>query len=167
MRIVIRDELSSDRQAIDALHRAAFGGPFEAELIPRLRRNRLIATSLVAETEGAILGHILFSWLPVAIEGRTVRALALAPLAVSPDRQRQGIGSQLVLAGLEAARAAGGEAVIVLRHPDYYPRFGFSAALAAKLTSPFPGDAFMALELAPAALRGQCGTVTYPPAFSV
>ena len=94
-------------------------------------------------------------------------ALALAPMSVRPDRQRQGIGSALVRAALERARQQGWQAVIVLGHPGYYPRFGFSAALARPLASPFSGDAFMALELIPGALQGGAGRVVYPSAFGV
>src|SRR5882757_8298422 len=84
-----------------------------------------------------------------------------------PDRRRRGIGSALVRGGLDLARARDWRAVIVLGHQGYYPRFGFSAALAHPLKAPFSGDAFMALELAPGALQGEEGRVTYPPAFGV
>ena len=83
------------------------------------------------------------------------------------DHQRRGIGSALVRAGLDAVREAGYRAVIVLGHPEYYPRFGFSPELAEKLASAFSGNAFMALELVPGALRGTRGKVTYPAAFGV
>jgi putative acetyltransferase len=86
-------------------------------------------------------------------------------LAVTPALQRRGIGSALVHSGLDSVTAQGFEAVFVLGHPAYYPRFGFSAAAASKLASPYAGDAFMALELTPDALRGMVGTVTYPDAF--
>ena len=167
MTVAIRGELQSDWPAVDALNRAAFGGPHEADLIDRLRRDGLVAASLVAESGSALVGHILFSWLSVAVDGRAVRAGALAPMAIAPERQRGGVGSRLVVTGLDSARSVGAEAIIVLGHPAYYPRFGFSAALAAKLAAPFAGDAFMALELTPAALRGERGTVTYPPAFGI
>lgn len=115
----------------------------------------------------AILGHILFSPLDLEIDGTPMPAAALAPISVRPDRQGQGIGGQLIEAGLEACRAAGIAAVVVLGHPGYYPRFGFSAALARKLHAPFSGDAFMALELIPDALAGRAGSVRYAPAFGL
>ena len=163
----IRDETPADWAAIEDLHRRAFGGELEANLVARLRHDDLVACALVADERGAIVGHIVFSWLEVQVDRRDVRAMALAPLAVRPDRQRRGIGSELARAGLAAARAAGGEAVIVLGHPAYYPRFGFSSALAAKLRAPFKGDAFMALELVLGALAGASGAVIYPQAFGI
>jgi putative acetyltransferase len=101
------------------------------------------------------------------LDGRAVKALALAPMAVRPGLQKQGIGGRLIAAALDEARAVGAEAVIVLGHPDYYPRFGFSAALARNLASPFSGEAFMALELLPGALTGKQGSVSYPMAFGL
>jgi putative acetyltransferase len=93
--------------------------------------------------------------------------VSLVPLAVRPDRQGRGIGSRLVAAGLALLRERGWAAVVVLGHARYYPRFGFSAELARKLASPFPGEAFMALELVPGALAGGAGSVGYPAAFGV
>lgn len=122
---------------------------------------------MVAIEEGEIVGHILFSTLDVTIDGRAVKAVALAPIAVLPDRQRSGIGSALVRAGLDLARAEGWEAVIVVGHPDYYPRFGFSAASARHLAAPFSGKAFMALALREGALDGRAGRVVYPAAFGL
>jgi putative acetyltransferase len=153
--------------AVAALNREAFGGEDEVDLIGRLRADRLVAVSLVAVEGAALVGHILFSDLAVRLDGRPIRAVSLAPMCVRTDRQRQGIGSALVRAGLDAVRAAEYAAVVVLGHPEFYPRFGFSADLAAKLASPFAGPAFMATELVPGALGGTRGTVTYPPAFRI
>ncbi|HUF44382.1 MAG TPA: N-acetyltransferase [Aestuariivirgaceae bacterium] len=161
----IRPETPGDAPAIAALNREAFGGPYEAGLIDRLRASNLLAVSLVGIESGLIVGHILFSELGVELEGRPVRAVALAPMCVRADRQRRGLGSALVRAGLQAVREAGYAAVIVLGHPEFYPRFGFSPDLAEKLESPFRGSAFMALELVAGALRGGRGKVTYPSAF--
>ena len=163
----IRAAQPADAEAIAALNRAAFGDEEEVDIVERLRRDGLVAVELVAEREGTIRGHILLSWLPTMLDGRSVKALALAPMAVRPGLQKQGIGGRLIAAALGEARAVGAEAVIVLGHPDYYPRFGFSAALARPLASPFSGEAFMALELVPGALAGQRGSVSYPSAFGL
>ena len=164
----IRREQAVDLDAIDAVVGAAFGGTYEVALVRGLRAAGLVTASLVAEDDGhSIVGHVLFSELGVEIEGRPVPAAALAPVAVRPDRQRQGIGTRLVHEGLAAARDAGAEAVVVLGHAAYYPRFGFSAALARHLEAPFHGDAFMALELVSGALAGTRGSVTYPPPFGI
>lgn len=163
----IRAAGPADVQAIAALNRAAFGGEEEVGIIERLRRDGLVAAELVVERDGAIIGHILLSWLPATMDGRVVKALALAPMAVRPGLQKQGIGGRLIVAALDEARAAGAEAVIVLGHPGYYPRFGFSAAPAQRLASPFSGEAFMALELVPRALAGEQGSVSYPAAFGL
>ncbi|WP_218578576.1 GNAT family N-acetyltransferase [Vineibacter terrae] len=165
--IVVVEEEPKHREGISALHRVAFGGDGEARLVERLRRDRLVAASLVALADGDVIGHILFSDLAVEVDGRTVRAAALAPMAVRPDRQRQGVGTRLVSAGLSIVQDRGYAAVVVLGHADYYPRFGFSAALARRLAAPFSGDSFMALELIPGALDGASGAVSYPPAFEL
>ena len=163
----IRPEEPDDAPAVATLNREAFGGDDEVEIIERLRADRLVAVSLVAIEDASLVGHILFSDLAVELDDRPVRSVALAPMCVRGDRQRQGIGSAMVRAGLDAVRDAGYTAVVVLGHPEYYPRFGFSADLAAKLASPFAGQAFMALELVPGALDGTRGSVTYPPAFGI
>ena len=165
--ITIRDERPADRGAILQLNRDAFGSDGEPELIEKLHADGLVAASLVAEDDGRIIGHILLSWLSLEMDGCPLSGLALAPMAVAPARQRQGTGSRLVEAAVEAARRIGADAIIVLGHPGFYPRFGFSAQAAAKLLSPFTGEAFMALELAPGALAGQRGTVVYPAAFGL
>lgn len=164
---VVRAAAPADAEAIAALNRVAFGGEAEVGIIERLRRDGLVAVELVAEQGGSIIGHILLSWLPTMLDGRAVKALALAPMAVRPGLQKQGIGGRLIAAALDEARGAGAQAVIVLGHPDYYPRFGFLAALARNLASPFSGEAFMALELLPGALTGKQGSVSYPMAFGL
>jgi len=162
---VIRQETAADRAAVAALNDAAFGGSAESALVERLRDAGLATISLVAVEPEGLVGHLLLSPLEVEMDGRPVRSLALAPMAVALGRQRRGIGSALVREGLRLAREYGWEAVVVLGHPDYYPRFGFSAGLAARLQGPFAGPAFMALELVPAALAGERGRVAYPAAF--
>jgi putative acetyltransferase len=164
-RVRICAETPSDRKAIAQLNDRAFGGTFESELIDRLRADGLVAASLVAEDEGRMIGHILLSRLDVTAGKRKLNALALVPMAVSPEWQRQGIGSALMRAAIEAARNAQADVIVVLGHPAFYPRFGFSAARAAKLKSPFSGEAFMVLEITPNALGDGAGHVVYPRAF--
>jgi putative acetyltransferase len=97
----------------------------------------------------------------------SIAAVALAPVAVLPEHQRRGIGGLLIRHGLELLRDRGERIVIVVGHPDYYPRFGFSPEKAKALKSPFPPEAFMAMELSTGALDGIHGTVVYPAAFGI
>jgi putative acetyltransferase len=165
--VTIRPRTPADDAAIAVVNNLAFEGPDESRLVAALRDSGAAAIELVATEEAVIVGHILFSVLDVTVGKRPVKTLALAPLAVRPDRQRVGIGSALIRAGLEQARPDGWEAVIVVGHRAYYPRLGFSPALARHLASPFSGDAFMALALRDGALRGGTGRVVYPPPFGV
>ena len=160
---MIRLATSPDHGAIRALNLAAFEGGAEADLVEALRADGDVALELVAEEGGAIVGHILFSRLWADSEGLY---MALAPMAVSPQRQRQGIGGRLVAGGLELCQEFGARAVVVLGHPDYYPRFGFTAEAAAKLKSPYSGSpAYMAKALEPGALD-EPRTLAYPDAFA-
>ncbi len=165
----IRPERPDDFAAIRTVNRLAFGQADEAALVDALRGGGFGVAALVAEDAGRIVGHIFFSRLPIEAGGRVVAGAALAPMAVTPERQRQGIGSALVRAGLAACRGAGIAAVVVLGHPDYYPRFGFSAQAARGLRPPFPdaGDAFMALELVPGSLDVRDAIVRYAPPFGI
>lgn len=164
---LIREERSEDEAAVAAIVERAFGRLLEADLVAALRRDGAAALSLVAEQEGRILGHILFS--PVIIEGDAegFAAAALAPLAVLPAFQRLGIGSALVSAGLERCREIGFSRVLVLGDPAYYQRFGFAPAAAAGIRFPgeVPEDAFMAIALESGALEGCAGTARYAQAF--
>lgn len=162
--VKIRKATPDDHPIIRAINERAFGQPEEADLVERLRAGGLVIRELVAEVEGAVVGHILFTTLLVEGE-RAIRAAALAPMAVDPDAQGQGVGSAMVVAGLSACREQGYEAVIVLGHPEFYPRFGFSAEAARRLIAPFSGPAFMALELVPGTLGA--GRVSYPAAFQL
>ena len=164
---LIREERSEDETAVAAIVERAFGRVLEADLVASLRNDGAAALSLVAEQEGRVLGHILFS--PVIIEGESegFPAAALAPLAVLPAFQRLGIGSALVSAGLERCREIGFSRVLVLGDPAYYQRFGFAPAAAAGIR--FPGEvqeeAFMAIGLESGALEGCAGTARYAQAF--
>jgi putative acetyltransferase len=165
--VSVREETPADLEAIRGVNRRAFGREEEARLVDALRDGGYARISLVAEEGGQVVGHILFSDLPIITAAGTLHALALAPMAVLPDRQRQGVGSRLVREGLRACAEAGHRAVVVLGHPDYYPRFGFSPRLAERLQAPFSGPAFMALELVPGALAGVTGEVRYPLPFGL
>ena len=164
----LREEAPADYDAIREVNRLAFGGEDEARLVDQLREDGEVIASLVAVDEEQVVGHILFSELPIETDRGVRRGTALAPMAVRPGRQRGGIGSALVRRGLELCRERGVEIVVVVGHPEYYPRFGFSAELAKRLKAPFSGEAFMALELAPGALaEGVTGTVRYAKAFAL
>jgi putative acetyltransferase len=164
MNPVIRPETTADLDAIRHVNRLAFGQDAEAQLVDALRDGGYVRASLVAEKGGQIVGHVLFSHLPIVTEVRAVPALALAPLAVLPELQHQGIGSSLVRRGLDVCKEQGHRIVIVLGHPHFYRRFGFSSKLAVQLESPYSGrESFMAVELVLGALDGLMGRVQYPP----
>jgi putative acetyltransferase len=167
--MLIREEAPCDLVSIRSLHRLVFKGDYEAQLVDSLRLGGLYLVSLIALDENEVLtGHILFSQLSVEIDGRNVMAAALAPLSVKPNRQRRGIGSNLIEDGLNELRLKSIEAVIVLGHPNFYSRFGFSSDLMHNLASPFRGKPeFMGLELVPGALTGESGRVKYPRAFGI
>ncbi len=170
--MLIRPERAEDAEAIGRVLELAFGRPVEADIVEALRRAGVLAPSLVAEEAGRVVGHIGFS--PVALGDSDVKAVNLAPLAVLPERQGQGIGSRLTEAGVEECRRLHLEAVIVFGHPGYYPRFGFTRASTFGLRYVNPHfspeqieAAFMALELVPGALAGAGGTVRLRPEFDV
>jgi putative acetyltransferase len=161
----IRAERAGDEPAIDGVHRAAFQGADEAELVHSLRKSGNARVSLVAEAEYQIIGHVLFS--PVTIESCDASGLGLAPMAVLPSFQRQGVGSRLVEAGLAACRERGAGFVVVLGWPEFYPRFGFRRAIESGLGNEYGAeDEFMVLELSSGGLPPFRGTVRYGPEFA-
>ena len=166
----IRPERPEDREAVFNVNRLAFGQENEARLVDALRQSSAFIPelSLVALDGSHVVGHILFTRITVGGGSQAHDALALAPMAVLPPFQKQGIGSALVRRGLEEARGLGHRVAIVVGHPDYYPRFGFVPAQPLGVLPPFevPSEAFMALELQPRALRGIQGLVNYPPEFN-
>jgi putative acetyltransferase len=164
--MLIRAEENKDREAVHAVNASAFETPLEANLVDALRAQAEPVVSLVAEDDGAIVGHIMFT--PVSLSGQPgLKVMGLAPMAVAPEHQRKGIGSALVRAGLERCRQLDFAAVVVLGHPEYYPRFGFSPSTRFGIGSEYdvPEDVFMATELQPGALSGKAGTVKYHAAF--
>jgi putative acetyltransferase len=171
----VREETRGDYGAVDAVARACFLGPgndppAEVALVRAIRQlpdfdSRL---SLVAEHEGQVMGHLLFSPMSIEAEGGSVPALALAPLAVLPGFEATRAGTLLMREGLRRCREAGHRVVIVLGHPRYYRRFGFRPARALGILPPDPAwndTAFMALALEAGALDGVHGTARYSPPF--
>jgi putative acetyltransferase len=162
----IRRETSNDVPKIRIINMTAFGSRTEADIVDVLRSNGPRAISLVAAEDATLLGHIMFSPVDVP-EAPDLQAMALGPMAVTPERQRTGVGSALVRAGLEECRRAGAAAVFVVGHPSYYPRFGFAMASTLGFRCEFDvaDDAFMVSELAPGALLGRSGVVHFHKAF--
>jgi putative acetyltransferase len=163
----VREEQPEDAPQVRKVNEAAFERSDEANLVEELRKEGAVLLSLVAELDDEIIGHILFSRMTVETERGSVAAVSLAPMAVLPEHQRRGVGSQLIRRGIAALRERGERIVIVLGHKEYYPRFGFTADKARYLASPFPPEAFMTLELVDGALDGIRGTVKYPAAFGL
>lgn len=165
----IREEIAEDFAAIYEINEAAFGRSDEPLLVDRLRSRKAIIHSLVAERNGELVGHALFS--PVMIHkdsGVVIVAAGLGPVAVLPAYQKQGIGSALITAGIEMCREAGYRAMIVLGHPNYYPRFGFQPASCFNISCAYddvPDDAFMVLGLEEGALKTINGVAYYHPEF--
>ncbi|MEG4854691.1 N-acetyltransferase [Microcoleus sp. B5-D4] len=165
----IRTEKPEDVEAVRNINIAAFGRENEANLVDRLRG--IASTfSFVAVESDRIVGHIFFS--PVAVAGKCSRHLSilgLAPVAVLPNYQRQGIGTLLIREGLKECGRSGFQAVVVLGHPDFYPRFGFIPASRKSLKCEYdvPDEAFMVLELESGALQDCSGTVKYRSEFSL
>ena len=163
--MIIRDEAHGDLEAVRRINCAAFGSDSEAQLVDLLRDEGVFIRSRVTEIDGRIVGHVLLSRVWIENGEQILTVASLAPMAVQPDHQRRGIGSALVRDGIELCRQEGLPAIIVVGHPSYYPRFGFSSQTVAHLKSPYAGEAFMGLELVSRALTGVQGRVRYPSAF--
>ncbi|WP_340103369.1 GNAT family N-acetyltransferase [Rhodohalobacter sp. 8-1] len=170
--LTIRKETASDIAEVYDVNRTAFDREDEANLVDALRTNSsafIPELSIVAASENGIAGHILFTKISIH-DGDGIKhdSLALAPMAVRPDLQNQGIGGRLIRHGFDVAKHLGFKSVIVLGHPDYYPRFGFEPAGQWGIKAPFDvsSEAFMAIELGPGGLQHVSGTVNYPKEFS-
>ena len=163
----IRPEKEEDKAAIQAVNEAAFETPAESRLVDALREQTSPIVSFVAEIGGAIIGHIMFS--PVVLRAHPeLKLMGLGPMAVLPRHQLRGIGSELVRCGLEECKELGFKAVVVLGHPEYYPRFGFKTAARFGIGCDYevPEDVFMVIELEPGYLRGASGKIKYHAAFN-
>lgn len=162
----IRPETEADRAAVRAVNLAAFETSAEADLVDALRNKGVPLLSLIAEVDGEVVGHVLFS--PVSLtEHSAVRVMGLGPMAVVPAYQRKGIGSALAQHGLARCRQAACHAVVVVGHADYYPRFGFVPAVKFGITCEYdvPEDVFMIVELERGALRDARGLARYDEGF--
>lgn len=165
--MTVRPETPADFAAVRQVHCRAFPTEVEADLVERLRKQpgHLPGLSLVAEEAGEILGHVILS--PVTVEGRECGVLGLGPVGVLPSRQRQGIGAALMHAAIAESERLGYGGIVLLGHPEYYPRFGFQPASRFRLTSIYqvPDEAFMALPLRAGSLEGVSGQVRYSAPF--
>jgi putative acetyltransferase len=163
--ITIRSEQAADAALIRELLASAFGTAQEAALVDRLRQNGRLLLSLVAVSAAEIVGHIAFSEVTIADGTASEKGAGLAPLAVSPQWQKHGIGARLIRAGVTACEELGVGFMVVLGEPEYYRRFGFATASLRGLCNEYGADdAFMVLELSPGAMPA--GLVRYAPEFA-
>ncbi len=163
----IRAERAKDQASVHRVNLSTFDTPAEAELVDAFRQQAQPFISLVAENTREIVGHIMFSPVTLSTDPE-LPMMGLAPMAVAPKHQCQGIGSALVCAGLERCKEMAFSAVVVLGHPQYYPRFGFSRAARFGLRCEYdvPEEVFMAMELESGSHDGRAGMVRYHAAFS-
>lgn len=164
----IRTETAEDRNSIAAVHDRAFKSTGEGRLVRLIRDSDAFVSglSIVAEQDGAIVGHALFSKIALVEEGRDLNSLSLAPVAVLPEMQNRGIGQRLIREGIERARALGFSSILVLGDPAYYSRFGFQHGLAAKVQCKYLCREFQGLELKPHSLTSlKSASAFYPEAF--
>ncbi|MFH1484779.1 MAG: N-acetyltransferase, partial [Chloroflexota bacterium] len=166
--IHIREERPEDAIEIRSVNEKAFGQPQEANIVDKLRQSCSGLLSLVALVDGRLVDHILFSPVTIDSRGGNVQGMGLAPMAVPPAHQRQGIGSRLVQSGLDILRDRSCPFVIVLGHLDYYPRFGFEPASRFGIRSQWeavPDEAFMILIFDMSSMHGVSGVARYRSEF--
>ena len=166
--ITIREEQPQDIKIIRDLNKRAFGQMQEADLVDKLRQNCDDLLSLVGLMQDEVVGHILFTPVMVESEDNIVKGMALAPMAVLPEYQRQGIGSELVRAGIEKLKKRQCPFIIVLGHADYYPRFGFEPASRYGVRSEWevPDEAFMILVIGEFEMQSGVALARYRPEFA-
>jgi len=162
----IRKEEPYDQAAVHHVNEIAFENGPEAALVDKLRISCEDYLAFVAVDQDAIVGHILFT--PVTLDNSGLVGMGLAPMAVLPSHQKKGIGSLLVKHGISHLRESGCSFIIVLGHPEYYPRFGFELASNYRLSSQWegvPDEAFMALIFNRDALPKAGGIARYRAEF--
>ncbi|MEE8597524.1 MAG: N-acetyltransferase [bacterium] len=166
--ITIRQEKKQDIEVIRQLNNKAFGQSQEADIIDKLRNNYNHFLSLVAELDNKIVGHILFTPVIIEADKVAIEGVGLAPMAVLPKYQKQGIGSILVIKGLEKVKQSGCPFVIVLGHSEYYPKFGFEPASRYGIRSEWevPDEAFMIVVFDKSKLQGISGVAKYRSEFA-
>jgi putative acetyltransferase len=165
----IRREQPGDAPQIREVNQQAFGRPIEADIVDALRESGCPFLSLVAQVGNRVVGHILFTPVTVETAEGPLQGMGLAPMAVLPQYQRRGIGSLLAQRGIAEVRSDGYPFIVVLGHPDYYPRFGFEPASRYGLACQYegvPDEAFMVLVLEEAALKNAAGVVRYRQEFA-
>ena len=167
--ITIRSEIPKDYLKIARVNKLAFNRIAEAELVDSLRKLAEFdpRLSLVAESKKEIIGHILLFPIHIMTEAGPFNILSLGPIAVHPEYQNQGIGGLLIKGGHQAAIEIGFSAVVLLGHPNYYPKFGYQQAVKWGLSNPWGNnsEAFMAIELVFGSLSGKAGMCIYPDAY--
>jgi putative acetyltransferase len=167
--VIIREEIPEDVDRIREINDAAFGQPNEGRIVDRIRESLTDTLSLVAVLDGKIAGHIFFSPIEIESKSGNIKCMGLAPMAVAPDLQNQGIGTQLVIDGLRIMKERGYPVIIVLGHPQYYPRFGFKPASLYNLKCQWedvPDEVFMAIIFDEEKMKGVSGVARYHDAFN-
>ena len=166
--ITIRQEQPQDLKTIREVNRRAFGQTQEADLVDKLRQNCHELLSLVALRQNEVVGHILFTPVTIESAARTVRGMGLAPMAVLPEYQRQGIASKLVRSGIEQLKKRQCPFIIVLGHAEYYPKFDFEPASRYGIRSEWQVEdgVFMILLLNESEMQGISGVARYSPEFA-
>ncbi|WP_088293407.1 GNAT family N-acetyltransferase [Bacillus mycoides] len=172
--VTIRQEQQNDYSKTEEVVKEAFlneefSDKTEHELVSRIREcDGFVPELSIVAVDEEIVGHIMLSKITIEQDGATVDSLALAPVSVAPSHQKKGIGGKLIVAALEKAKELGYESVVVLGHPEYYPKFGFKKASDWNIKAPFevPDEVFMVMELRENALQGVEGIVQYSSAFA-
>ncbi|MCQ1058171.1 N-acetyltransferase [Photobacterium sp. ZSDE20] len=165
--MLIRSEAPADIMPIDFLLKSVFETEAEAALVMRLRENGKRTLSLVAcNDDGELVGYMCFS--PVMLDGEDHHWQGLAPMAIKPEYQRQGIGQAMIEEAKQTLAELGYPVIVVLGHPDYYPKAGFAPAASKGIQCPWPvpEEVFMVLEAVPGAMDGKTGMISYSEEFN-